>query len=86
MFNPTIYDKVRQLFAAGQWFFRVLTTFSSTNKSGGQDITEILLKVPLNTIILTLPDFHISNMVKRKLTSLQDFCTSFFPYIVVLNV
>jgi hypothetical protein len=62
------------------------TTFSSTNKTDRQDITETLLKVPLNTIVLTLPDFHISNMVKRKLTSLHDLCTSFIPYVVVLNV
>ena len=49
---------------------------SSTNKTNRQDITEIQLKVSLNSI--ALPVFHISNMVKRNLTSLQGLCTSVF--------
>ena len=36
---------------AGKWFSLV----SSTNKTDYHDITEILLKVALNTITLTLP-------------------------------
>ena len=39
-------DKVYQLLAHGRWF----STVSSTTKTGRNDIAEILLKVPLNTI------------------------------------
>jgi hypothetical protein len=39
--------------AAGQWF-SLGTPISSTNKTDLHDITEMLLKVVLNTITLTL--------------------------------
>jgi hypothetical protein len=42
----TLCDKVCQLLATGRWFSPV----SSTNKTDRHDITEILLKVALNTI------------------------------------
>jgi hypothetical protein len=42
-------DKVYQLLAHGQWF-SLGTPASSTTKIGYYDITEILLKVALNTI------------------------------------
>jgi hypothetical protein len=45
--------KVCQCLAAGQWF-SLGTTVSSTSKTDCQDIAEILLKVALNTITLTL--------------------------------
>jgi hypothetical protein len=38
-------DKVYQLLAHGRWF----SPASSTTKTGGHDIAEILLKVELNT-------------------------------------
>jgi hypothetical protein len=41
-------DKVYQLLAHGRWFFPG-TPASSTTKTGRHDITEILLKVALNT-------------------------------------
>jgi len=41
-----------QLLAAG-WWFSPGTPFSSANKTDRHDITEILLKVALNTITLT---------------------------------
>jgi len=44
----TASDKVYQLFAHGQWFSPG-TPASSTTKTGGHDIAEILLKVALNT-------------------------------------
>ena len=50
----TTYDKVRQWPAVGQWFSLV----SSTNKTDRNDITEILLKVVLNTITLTCTQEH----------------------------
>ena len=47
----TLCDKVCQWLAAGRWF----TPISSTNKTDCHDITEILLKVALNTINLNQP-------------------------------
>jgi len=46
--------KVCQWLATGQWFSRG-TPVSSTNKTDHHDITEILLKVALNTIIQSNP-------------------------------
>ena len=45
----TLYDKVCQWHATGRWFSPG-PTFSSTNKTDRHNITEILLKVALNTI------------------------------------
>ena len=45
----TLCDKVCQWLATGQWFSPG-TPVSSTNKTFSHDITEILLKVMLNTI------------------------------------
>ena len=50
--NTALCDKVSQLFAVSQWFSPG-TPVSSTNKTNCHNITEILLKVVLNTIILT---------------------------------
>ena len=50
--DTTYSDKVCQRLATGQWFFPG-TLVSSTNKTDCHNITEILLKVALNTIILT---------------------------------
>ena len=47
--DTSLYDKVCQWLATGQWFSPV----SSTNKTDCHDITEKLLKVSLNTITLT---------------------------------
>ena len=51
--DTTLCDKVCQWLAAGWWFFLV----SSTNKTDRYDITEILLKVALNLIILTKDNY-----------------------------
>ena len=45
----TLCDKVRQLIATRRWFSPG-TPISSTNKTDRHDLTEILLKVTLNTI------------------------------------
>ena len=50
--DSTLYDKVCQWLVAG-WWFSVGTPVSSANKTDLHDITEILLKMTLNTIILT---------------------------------
>ena len=53
--DTTLCDKACQWLAAVRWFSPV----SSTNKTNPYDITEILLKVVLNTITLTLQSFSI---------------------------
>ena len=51
--DTTLCDKVCQLIAEGRWF-SLGTPVTSTNKTDRHDITEILLKVALSTITLTL--------------------------------
>jgi hypothetical protein len=48
--DTTLCDKV----AAGRWFSRSDTPVSSTNKADRHNIAEILLKVALKTINLTI--------------------------------
>ena len=48
-YNIILCDKVCQWLATGQWF-SLDTPVSSTNKTDHHDITEILVKVALNTI------------------------------------
>ena len=48
--DTTLYDTVCQLLATGQWFSPGIPSVSSTNKTDRYDITEVLLKVALNTI------------------------------------
>ena len=56
----TLCDKVCQWLTAG-WWFSPGTPVSSTNKTDRHDITEILLKVALNTIIITEPNKIVGN-------------------------
>jgi hypothetical protein len=49
----TLCDKVCQLLVADRWYSQG-TLVSSINKTDNHDITEILLKVELNTITLTV--------------------------------
>jgi hypothetical protein len=51
--DTTLCEKVWQWLATGRWIYPS-TSVSSTNKTDHHDITEILLKVALNTITLTL--------------------------------
>jgi hypothetical protein len=52
--------KVSQYLAAGRWFSPG-TLVSSTNKTDRHNINEILLKVVLNTISLTLSDYFFKS-------------------------
>ena len=52
--DTTWCNKVCQWLATGQWFFPG-PPVSPTNKTDHHDLIEILLKVTLNTITLTLP-------------------------------
>ena len=56
----TLCDKVCQCLATGQWFSPG-SPVSSTNKTDRHDITEILLKVALNTIKQTNSHSSYSN-------------------------
>jgi hypothetical protein len=47
--DTTLCDKVCHVLAAGRWFYPG-TPVSSTNKTDHHYITDILLKVALNTI------------------------------------
>jgi hypothetical protein len=68
----------------GRWF-ALVTLVSSTNKTDSHDITEILLKVGLNTITLTIIYPLANNVIaivdyvyilKKKRTKLTSFYTS----------
>jgi len=52
--DTALCDKVGQLLTTGLWFSPG-TPVSSTNKTDRNDITEILLKVALNTSNQTIP-------------------------------
>ena len=56
--DTTLCDKDFQWLATGRWF-STGTLVSSTNKTDCHDITEILLKVALNTINQTKPKLHM---------------------------
>ena len=61
-FTVVVPDKVCQRLATGQWFSPG-TRVSSTNKTDHHNITEILLKMSLNTITLTLIPFVIQTII-----------------------
>jgi hypothetical protein len=48
--DTTLCDKASQWLVTGQWFSSD-TPISATNKTNRHDMTEVLLKVALNTII-----------------------------------
>jgi hypothetical protein len=50
------------------------TPVSSTNKTDRHDITEILLKVALNTITLSLTSFPIPKFEKKIKKNLLNLC------------
>ena len=66
-------DTVCELFAAGVWFFPG-TPVSSIDKTDRHNITEILLKVALNTIILLHSKIQLKNYIWNKM---KKTCTYF---------
>ena len=77
LLDTTLCDKVCQWLATGLWFSPV----SSTNKTDRHDVTEILLKVVLNTINQTKPlsslvctenNLNILKISKKKLGLLPE--------------
>ena len=65
--SQTLCDKVCQSLVASRWF-SIGTLVSSTNKTDLHDIAGILLKVALNTIIITIQT--LSNLINQ---TLKDF-------------
>ena len=63
---------------AGQWFSPGIP-YSSTNKTDRHDITEILLKVALNTIILTPTRLVLSINICRFAVTQSDSPTFYSP-------
>ena len=70
--DTTLCDKVCLWLATGRWF-SPCTPVSSTNKTDRHDITEILLKVALNTINHPYNDFKISKSVTKSTSVLWFF-------------
>ena len=70
--DTTLCDKVCHWLAAGRWFYPS-TPVSSTNKTERYDITEILLKVALNTITITLIKRRTvkHNMIQKQIKQKQ---------------
>ena len=59
--DTTLCDSVFQRLATGRWYSPD-TIVSSTNKTDHHNITEILLKVALITIALTLDFFQVTDV------------------------
>ena len=81
--DTTLCDKVCQWLAAGHWFSERILVFS-TNKTDWHDITEKLLNVVLNTIMLTqaqIQDFTLGGALlgegSGKLLGIRKYKTSF---------
>ena len=84
----TSYDEVYQCLVADRWFSPG-TPISSNNKTDRHDITEILLKVALNTITLTLFQDHITLCIVVFLASYKyrtHFCKSYISEIKFSNI
>jgi hypothetical protein len=75
VFDTTLYDQVCQWLATDQWFSSG-TPVSSTNKTGCLDITEILLKVALNTITPLNPYLFFSSQQLLLLMLLKESLNS----------
>ena len=63
--DATLCDKVCQWLVAGLWF-SLCPPVSSTNKTDRHDITEILLKVALNTITPNPYTFYLCLLLKAR--------------------
>jgi len=70
--DTTLCDKVCQWLAAG-WWFSPGTLVSSTNKTDHYDITEILLKVALNIIILTPRPLRLYVNRKKRIDKKKNY-------------
>ena len=84
LLNTALRDKVCQWRSAGRWFSLGIPV-SSTNKTDRHNITEILLKVALNTITLTLirytpPSSFEGNLTHQEQSIFPGTCNNFSLY------
>jgi hypothetical protein len=78
--DTTLCDKVCQWLATGRWFLSGIPV-SSINKTDRHDITEILLKVALNTMNLIQNRHHYhhhSLIMNRKLFWVYHICDMWY--------
>jgi hypothetical protein len=71
--DTTLCDQVCQFLMTGQWFSQGITV-SSTNKTDCQDISEILLKVALNTINSSIKIFKLTRKMNFSITLVKPCC------------
>ena len=81
LLDTTLYDEGSRWLPADQWF-STGTPVSSTNKCDHHDITEILLKVVLNTI--TLNPFLLTLFMRN--CFVKAIVLLFFPYLYHCDV
>jgi hypothetical protein len=74
--DTTLSDKVCQWLAAGRWFSPG-TPISSTNKTDCNNITEILLKLWLNTIPPPPPQNHSWHLIYGKNCEVEQIIRTF---------
>ena len=74
-------DKVCQSLATGRRFSQG-TLVSSTNKTDSHDITEILLKVALNTITITISGI-IKYAQSQKIENQKLLSCRFFSFVMI---
>jgi hypothetical protein len=77
--DTTLCDKVCQWLVAGRWF-SLGTSVSSTNKTGHHDVTEILLKVALNTINQNQTKFNSQNTNRPMIVEMFLHYFNFMQY------
>ena len=75
--DTTLCDKVCQWLTTGRWISPG-TPISSTNKTGRQDITKILLKVALSTMALTLLSSNIWGSCYSIFSLICKLCRTLF--------
>ena len=80
----TLWDKVCQWLATGRWF-SLDTSVSFTNKTVRHDITEILLKVTLNTITLN-PFCSVVYITRVKIVCRQNIVLFIFRHNLLFYV
>ena len=90
--TTTLCDKVCEWLVAGLWF-SPCTPVSSTNKTDHHDITEILLKVALNTInqpthFKYMPEitvnswWNVKKYKKRRYKWIHIYANGYLGYII----
>ena len=85
--DTTLCDKVCQWHVAGRWFSPGTPAVSSANKIDRHNLTEILLKVELNTIHLNLTSFvNILAASSRPQTALFLWKVNYANDINIINV